>query len=79
MWSKYVPTLTLSAIGGGDLIEVDHPTPRSGLEDPRVSGRPVLHFGAVAAGCGVALDNQLRQEFAYKNDILALSLTRLWR
>ena len=39
----------------------------------------VLHFGAVAAGCGVALEDQLRQEFAYKNDILALTLTRLWR
>ena len=59
------------SIGGGDLIEVGHPTPRSGLEDPRVGGRPVLHLGPVAAGRGVALDDQLRQEFAYKNGILA--------
>jgi len=33
--------------------------------------RPVLHLGPVAAGRGVALDDQLRQEFAYKNGILA--------
>ena len=59
------------SIGGGDLIEVGHPTPRAGLEDPRVGGRPVLHLGPVAAGRGVALDDQLRQEFAYKNGILA--------
>ena len=59
------------SIGGGDLIEVGHPTPRSGVEDPRVGGRPVLHLGPVAAGRGVALDDQLRQEFAYKNGILA--------
>ena len=59
------------SIGGGDLIEVGHPTPRSGLEDPRMGGRPVLHLGPVAAGRGVALDDQLRQEFAYKNGILA--------
>ena len=79
------------SIGGGDLIEVGHPTPRyeqhidarksdlsftpptfrSGLEDPRLGGRPVLHLGPVAAGRGVALDDQLRQEFAYKNGILA--------
>ena len=59
------------SIGGGDLIEVGHPTPRSGLEDPRMGGRHVLHLGPVAAGRGVALDDQLRQEFAYKNGILA--------
>ena len=80
------------SIGGGDLIEVGHPTPRweqqhiyirksnlsitpptfrSGQEDPRLGGRPVLHLGPVAAGRGVALDDQLRQEFAYKNGILA--------
>ena len=59
------------SIGGGDLIEVGHPTPRSGLNDPRVGGRPVLHLGPIAAGRGVSLDDQLRQEFAYKNGILA--------
>ena len=80
------------SIGGGDLIEVGHPTPRyerqhtfirksdpsftpptfrSGQEDPRLGGRPVLHLGPVAAGRGVALDDQLRQEFAYKNGVLA--------
>ena len=31
----------------------------------------MLHLGPVAAGRGVALDDQLRQEFAYKNGILA--------
>merc|ERR1712106_709524 len=59
------------SIGGGDLIEVGHPTPAQGTQDPRVDGTPVLHVGPVAAGRGVALDDQLRQEFAYKNGILA--------
>lgn len=61
------------SIGGGDLIEVGHPTPPGGEgEDPRASrGQPVLHLGPVAAGRGVSLDDQLRQEFAYKNGILA--------
>jgi len=59
------------SIGGGDLIEVGHPTPTQGTEDPRASGMPVLHIGPVAAGRGVALDDQLRQEFAYKNGVLA--------
>ena len=58
------------SIGGGDLIEVGHPTPAQGTQDPRVDGTPVLHVGPVAAGRGVALDDQLRQEFAYKNGIL---------
>ena len=31
----------------------------------------MLHLGPVAAGRGVALDDQLRQEFAYKNGVLA--------
>eukprot|EP00092_Neocalanus_flemingeri_P048321 GFUD01055068.1.p1 GENE.GFUD01055068.1~~GFUD01055068.1.p1 ORF type:complete len:592 (+),score=166.29 GFUD01055068.1:563-2338(+) len=59
------------SIGGGDLIEVGHPTPKPGTEDPRGNGTPVLHIGPVAAGRGVSLDDQLRQEFAYKNGILA--------
>ena len=59
------------SIGGGDLIEVGHPTPKPGTQDPRADGSPVLHIGPVAAGRGVALDDQLRQEFAYKNGILA--------
>ena len=59
------------SIGGGDLIEVGHPTPAQGTQDPRADGTPVLHVGPVAAGRGVALDDQLRQEFAYKNGILA--------
>jgi len=59
------------SIGGGDLIEVGHPTPLPGQTDPRTQGVPVLHLGPVAAGRGVALDDQLRQEFAYKNGILA--------
>eukprot|EP00090_Calanus_glacialis_P045143 TRINITY_DN8213_c0_g1_i2.p1 TRINITY_DN8213_c0_g1~~TRINITY_DN8213_c0_g1_i2.p1 ORF type:complete len:565 (+),score=205.78 TRINITY_DN8213_c0_g1_i2:81-1775(+) len=59
------------SIGGGDLIEVGHPTPKPGTQDPRADGTPVLHIGPVAAGRGVALDDQLRQEFAYKNGILA--------
>jgi hypothetical protein len=59
------------SIGGGDLIEVGHPAPRAGVADPRAEGRPVLHLGPIAAGRGVALDDQLRQEFAYKNGVLA--------
>jgi len=59
------------SIGGGDLIEVGHPAPRPGQDDPRAAGLPVLHLGPVAAGRGVALDDQLRQEFAYKNGVLA--------
>ena len=53
------------------MIEVGHPTPTPGKEDPRGEGTPVLHIGPVAAGRGVSLDDQLRQEFAYKNGILA--------
>ena len=30
----------------------------------------MLHLGPVAAGRGVALDDSLRQEFAYKNGVL---------
>ena len=37
----------------------------------RTEGLPVLHLGPIASGRGVALDDQLRQEFAYKNGILA--------
>ena len=59
------------SLGGGDLIEVGHPAPLPGTEDPRQAGLPLLHLGPVAAGRGVALDDQLRQEFAYKNGVLA--------
>merc|ERR1719499_177480 len=53
------------------MIEVGHPAPSQLGQDPRVAGFPVLHLGPVAAGRGVSLDDQLRQEFAYKNGILA--------
>ena len=59
------------SLGGGDMIEVGHPGPGPGTEDPRQAGLPLLHLGPVAAGRGVALDDQLRQEFAYKNGVLA--------
>ena len=58
------------SLGGGDMIEVGHPSPPSPNNDPRQAGFPVLHMGPVAAGRGVALDDQLRQEFAYKNGVL---------
>ena len=53
-------------LGGQDLIEVGHPAPPEGVEDPRVRGAPVLHMGPVAAGKLVAQDDQLRQDFAAK-------------
>jgi len=59
------------SLGGGDMIEVGHPAPAAPLDDPRQAGLPVIHLGPVAAGRGVSLDDQLRQEFAYKNGILA--------
>lgn len=60
------------SLGGGDMIEVGHPAPGPQAQpDPRAEGFPVLHLGPVAAGRGVSLDDQLRQEFAYKNGILA--------
>ena len=37
----------------------------------RAKGRPVLHLGPVASGRHVALNDQLRQEMAAKNGILA--------
>ena len=46
------------------------PGPDGPAADPRCAGRPVLHLGPVAAGRGVALDDSLRQEFAYKNGVL---------
>ena len=52
--------------GGQDLIEVGHPSPGEGAEDPRQEGLTVLHLGPVGAGRQVATDDQLRQEFAYK-------------
>ena len=53
------------------MIEVGHPAPSPGTDDPRQAGLNLLHLGPVAAGRGVALDDQLRQEFAYKNGVLA--------
>lgn len=61
-------------VGGGDVIEVGHPTPGEGQEDPRLNGEPVLHVGPVAAGRGVALDDQLRQELAARHEIVAFDV-----
>ena len=58
------------SLGGGDMLEVGHPSPPDQGDDPRQAGFPVLHLGPIAAGRGVALDDQLRQEFAYKNGVL---------
>merc|ERR1719510_307658 len=52
------------SMGGGDVIEVGHPTPRDGQCDPRQNGLPMLHVGPLASGRAVALDDQLRQEYA---------------
>merc|ERR1719510_653466 len=59
------------SMGGGDVIEVGHPTPCDGKLDPRLNGNPVLHTGPIASGRPVALDDQLRQEYAARNGILA--------
>lgn len=59
------------SMGGGDIIEVGHPTPRDGQFDPRHKGQPMLHVGPVASGKSIALDDQLRQEYASRNGILA--------
>jgi len=59
------------SMGGGDIIEVGHPTPCDGKVDPRLNGNPVLHTGPIASGRPVALDDQLRQEYAARNGILA--------
>jgi len=59
------------SMGGGDIIEVGHPTPRDGQLDPRLHGHSVLHTGPIASGRPVALDDQLRQEYAARNGILA--------
>ena len=37
----------------------------------RLNGNPVLHTGPIASGRPVALDDQLRQEYAARNGILA--------
>ena len=37
----------------------------------RLRGEPVLHIGPVAAGRQVSLDDQLRQELARRNGIVA--------
>ena len=72
-WARPEPSTDklYMSLGGGDLIEVGHPSPLPGTDDPRQAGQPLLHLGPVAAGRGVALDDQLRQEFAYKNGVLA--------
>ena len=53
----------------GDLKEVGHPTPTPGTS--RGERTSVMHIGPVATGRVVSLDDQLRQEFAYHNSILA--------
>ena len=37
----------------------------------RAHGFPMLHHGPIAAGKSVALDDQMRQEYASRNGILA--------
>ena len=73
VWARPEPATDklYMSLGGGDMIEVGHPGPGPGTDDPRQAGLPLLHLGPVAAGRGVALDDQLRQEFAYKNGVLA--------
>jgi len=73
-WARPAPATDklYMSLGGGDMIEVGHPAPGpdGAAADPRSAGQPVLHLGPVAAGRGVALDDSLRQEFAYKNGVL---------
>lgn len=59
------------SVGGNTIIEVGHPPPKKDDLDMRAKGRPVLHLGPVASGRHVALNDQLRQEMAAKNGILA--------
>ncbi|XP_028967741.1 uncharacterized protein LOC100906803 [Galendromus occidentalis] len=58
-------------IGGNDVIEVGHPCAPPGAANSRVPGHPSVHFGAVASGGMVALDDAQRQEFASQHGILA--------
>jgi len=59
------------SVGGNTIIEVGHPSPKNGDQDPRSWGQPVLHLGPVATGRHVALNDQLRQEMASRNGVLA--------
>jgi len=61
------------SVGGGDVIEVGHPTPRLGREDPRSLGQPMIHIGPVAAGRLVSGDPQLRQEFSSRYSVSAFN------
>merc|ERR1719367_983825 len=61
------------SVGGGDVIEVGHPTPRQGREDPRSLGQPMIHVGPVAAGRLVATDPQFRQEFSSRYRVSAFN------
>ncbi|UYV69513.1 hypothetical protein LAZ67_6003863 [Cordylochernes scorpioides] len=58
------------ALGGKDLIEVNHPQPPTG-NDPRSYNMPVLHFGAVGCGRTLLRDDARRMEFAAQHGIVA--------
>lgn len=60
-----------SSNSGNDVIEVGHPCAPPGTSNARKAGHPSVHFGAVASGGMVALDDAQRQEFASEHGILA--------
>ena len=56
---------------GNDVIEVGHPCAPLGAQNARTPGHSLVHFGAIASGGMVALDDAQRQEFASQHGILA--------
>lgn len=59
------------AIGEKDVIEVAHPSPPEGKDNPRLGGAPVVHLGPVASGRQVVGNEVMRQEFASQLGIVA--------
>ncbi|XP_076341868.1 uncharacterized protein LOC143242390 isoform X1 [Tachypleus tridentatus] len=54
------------SVGGDNVIEVSHPQPPTGTEDPHASVSPVVHFGVVSSG---RMSERLR--FAHQHGIKA--------
>lgn len=59
------------SIGPKDVIEMNHPLPSENSYDPRSSGMPMVHFGAIGSGRMVIKNEQVRQDIAAQLGILA--------
>ncbi|XP_053211740.1 uncharacterized protein LOC128395350 isoform X1 [Panonychus citri] len=59
------------ALGAKDVLEVIHPEVPEGVYDPRASGMPMVHFGAIASGRSAVRDDQVRAEIATKFGVYA--------